>query len=236
MSEQGDRLLYEGPPIRTWMAAWLLLGVGGLVLVPIGLMNRAWWLVILAVPPLLVGLVLLQARHRIVVQRGAGVVRVVDFVGILRLRQRQYPLADVVGIDVQRRAGAERERPSDTWYVVLQIHTTSRSFGKVKPRLKTYLIGRYDSRLKALQARHRSSQVLRARPQVWAAGETQVTTEPEPLAQPQGADGQYQEGLALLRSGDVAGARQAFQRAQALAQEPLLRRMAEQRLEELDRR
>jgi len=136
------------------MVSWLLLGIGGFVLMPIGLLNRAWWLLVLAVPLLLVGLVLLQTRLRIVVEHHTGVVCVTNLLLGLKLRERQYPLSDVAGLDLQRVAGDERERASDTWYLRLQLHTTVRFFGQAKPRTRVYTVGKYDSRLRALEARH----------------------------------------------------------------------------------
>jgi hypothetical protein len=215
------------------MVAWVLLGVGGLVMVPIGLANRAWWLLVLAILPLLAGAVLLLARRRIFVARSPDVVRVVDLLGGLRLRRREYPIANVVGLDVYRVAGAERERPSDTWYVRLQIHTTARVFGRIRPRLKNYLLRRYDDRLEALQARDQVARALGGRARVSAAARTEAASVKPPDLRPQGAEGYYQQGMARVRAGDAAGARRAFQQALALAEGPLLRRMIEQRLEEL---
>ena len=146
------------------MVAWLLLGIGGLVLVPIGLLSRAWWLFVPAVPLLLAGLVLLQTRLRIVVEHRTNVIRVTNSLLGLRLRERQYPLSDVIGLDLRRVAGDERERPSDTWYLRLRLNTTVRTFGMVEPRTRTYVIGRYDSRLGALEARRRLREVLQPQP------------------------------------------------------------------------
>jgi hypothetical protein len=166
MADESIDILYDDTPIRVRMAAWLLLGIGGLVLVPIGLINRAWWLLFLAIPPLLAGLVLLLPRQRIVVEHPSGVVRVTNYVFGLRVRERQYHPADIVGLDLHRVSGDKRERASDTWYLRLQFHTVARTFfGSVKPHTKTYLIGRYDSRLKALEARHRVGEALQARSQ-----------------------------------------------------------------------
>lgn len=154
MPDNDGATLYDGPPIWARMSAWLLLGIGALVLVPIGLMNRAWWLLKLALPPILAGLVLLQARLRIVVERPTGVVCVANLLFGLTLRERRYPPSDVVGLALQRVAGDERERPSDTWYLRLKLST------------KTHTIGKYDSRLGALEARRKVAQVLQARPPV----------------------------------------------------------------------
>jgi hypothetical protein len=236
MADEDVSVLYDGPPIRTRMAAWLLLGIGGLVLVPIGLINRAWWLLILAVPPLLAGLVLLQAYLRIVVEHQPAAVCVRNLLFGLKLRERRYPLSNLVGPDLHRVGGDERERPSDTWYVRLQFHTAVRSFGSVKPRVREYLLGRYDNRLQALEARRGLDEALQARPGEPTPVAVEAAAGEKPPGQAGSADGYYHQGLALLRSGDTAGARKAFETALALAQEPLLRRMTEQRLEELDRR
>ena len=69
MSHNDISVLYDGSPIWARMAGWLLLGIGGLVLVPLALINRAWWLFVPAVLPLLAGLVLLQTRLLIVFDR-----------------------------------------------------------------------------------------------------------------------------------------------------------------------
>lgn len=159
-------VLYDDTSIQARMVAWLLLGIGGLVMTPIGLISRAWWLLILAVPLLLAGLALLLTRLRIVVEHHAGLVCVTNLLVGLKLRERQYPLGSVVGLDLERVAGAERERPSDTWYLRLQLHTTVRTFfGAIAPHTKTYTLGKYDGRLKALKARSRLGKVLQTRPQ-----------------------------------------------------------------------
>jgi len=91
-------------------------------------------------PLLLAGLVLSQVRLRIVVEYPTGVVRVTNSLVGLQLRQRGYPPSDVVGLDIRRVAGAERERPSDAWYLKLRLRT------------RTHTIGKYDDRTSALQA------------------------------------------------------------------------------------
>jgi tetratricopeptide (TPR) repeat protein len=223
MPDKDGRVIYDGSPMWVKMVAWVLLGVGGIVMVPIGLINRAWWLLVLAVPLLLAGLVLSQVRLRIVVEYPTGVVRVTNSLVGLQLRQRGYPPSDVVGLDIQRVAGAERERPSDAWYLKLRLRT------------RTHTVGKYDDRASALRARRELNAALRGRPQVPAA-EMRAAASARLRDRPESADGHYQLGLALLRSGDTAGARRAFQKALALAREPLLRRMIEQRLGELDMR
>jgi len=165
MSDTSIGVLYKDTPIQARMVAWLLIGIGGFVLVPIGLVNRAWWLLVLAVPLLLAGWVLLQTHLRIVVEHHTGIVCVTSFLLGLKLRERRYPLSDVVGLDLQRVAGDERERPSDTWYLRLQLHITAHTIGKVKHRTRTYIIGKYDSRLGALKAQRRLRELLQAKPQ-----------------------------------------------------------------------
>ena len=188
MSDTTDRVLYDGPPIRARMAAYLLLGIGGLVLSPIGLLHRAWWLLVLAVPLLLAGLVLVGTHLRIVVAPGMDddndgdgdddemdeAIRVTNSLFGLRLRQRRYPLSDVAGLELQRVAGTERERPSDTWYLRLQLGA------------KTYVIGRYDSRQNALVARYAVGQALQIGPRAQAAAGVKVATphrSPGPIGQ-----------------------------------------------------
>ena len=154
MPDEDSRVIYDGPPIRVRMAAWLLLGIGGIVMVPLGLINRAWWLVALSVPLLLAGLVLSQVHLRIVVEHPTGTVRVTSSLPGLRLRERRHPPADVVGLDIHRVAGAERERPSDTWYLRLELRT------------RTHTVGRYDSHVSALLARREVDRALEAPAQV----------------------------------------------------------------------
>jgi hypothetical protein len=152
MPGKDDSVLYDGPPIRTRMVAWLLLGTGGIVLVPIGLINRAWWLFVPAVPLLLAGLLLHQAHLRVVVEPGTGEVCVTNRLLGLKIRQRRYPLSEVGGLDLQRVAGDERKRPSDTWYLYLQLGT------------RVYTIGKYDSQASALRARIEVREALQAHP------------------------------------------------------------------------
>ena len=224
MSHNDISLLYDGSPIWARMAGWLLLGIGGLVLVPLALINRAWWLFVPAVLPLLAGLVLLQTRLRIVFDRRTAQVDVTDSWLGLGLLRRSYPPSDVLGFDIHRVAGDERERPSDTWYLRLNLRT------------HTHTIGKYDSRLDALEARRDLAEVLQTRARPQTAAEMEATAADALHSVSESGASHYQIGLALLRSGDVAGARQAFERALALAHEPLLRRMIEQRLKELDGR
>jgi uncharacterized protein (DUF58 family) len=159
MPDEDARVIYDGPPMRVRMAAWLLLGIGGIVMAPIGLISRAWWLVVLAAPLLLAGLVLSQVRLRIVVEHPTGAVRVTSSLPGLRLRERRHPPSDVVGLDIYRVAGAERERPSDTWYLKLQLRT------------RTHTVGRYDSQVSALLARRELGRALQARAQAPTAAE-----------------------------------------------------------------
>jgi hypothetical protein len=166
MTDESISVLYDDTPIRTRMVAWLLLGIGGLVLVPVGLINHAPWLFVLAAPLLLAGLVLLQIHLCIAAEHHTAVVRVTNSLLGLKLREHRYRPSDVVGLDIQRVAGDERERPSDTWYLRLQLYAPVRTFGKAKPRTRTYLIGKYDSRLRALKARRRARDALQALAQV----------------------------------------------------------------------
>jgi len=134
------------------MVAWLLLGTGGIVLAPIGLINRAWWLFVPAIPLLLAGLVLHQAHLRVAVEPGTGDVCVTNRLLGLKTRQRRYPPSEVGRLDLQRVAGDERERPSDTWYLNLQLGT------------RVYTIGKYDSRASALRARIEVREALQVHP------------------------------------------------------------------------
>ena len=160
MSDTSIRALYDDTPIPAKMAAWLLLGIGGLVLLPIAVVTDACWLLILAIPLLVAGLVLLQVSLRIVIEHQTGEICTTDFLFGLKLRERHYSLEDVAGLDLYRLAGNERERPSDTWYLRLRLDTTVRTFGKVRPGTRTYIIGRYESQLRALKAQRQLREVL----------------------------------------------------------------------------
>lgn len=194
------------------------------MLAPLALIYRAWWLFVPATPLVLAGLVLFQTRLRIAAERRTAQVEVTNYLFGLKLKRRRYAPSDVLGLDVHRVAGAERERPSDTWYVRLNLRT------------RTYTIGRHDDRLEALEAKRELGEVLRTRPRPLTATEMQAAAEETLRGQPQSAASHYQMGLALLGSGDTTAAREAFQEALELAREPLLRRMIEQRLGELNRR
>jgi hypothetical protein len=163
MVDEDVSVLYDGLPIQTGMAAWVLLGIGGIVLVPIGLLGRAWWLFVPAVPLLLAGLILLQVRLRIVIEYPAGSIRVTNRLLGLKYRERRYHRSDLVGFDIHRVAGAERERPSDTWYLRLRLG------------IKTFTIGRYDSRLSAVRARAKINKTLQARTRAQAAGDAEAS-------------------------------------------------------------
>ena len=224
MPDRDIAVLYDEPPIWAKLVGWLLLGTGGLVLAPVALVNGAAWLFILAMPPLLAGLLLFQTRLCITLNRRTGLIMATNYLLGLRFRQRRYPASDIVGVDVHRVAGAERERASDTWYLRLQL------------RARAHTIGKYDTRLEALEARRELSKALQPGPRPQTAVEMKTAAEESLRSEPDSAAGHYQMGLALLRSGDKAQARQAFQKALALVQKPLLRRMVEQRLEELNQR
>jgi len=222
MSREGTITLYDGPPVWAKMTGWLFVVIGGIVMLPLALANHAWWLLVPAVPVLLAGMVLLQTRLRIAFEHRAAQLVVTNYLFGLRLRQRKHPRSEVMGLDLRRVAGDERERASDTWYLKLRLHT------------HTYTIGRYGSRLDALQARRAAKQALQVQPQT--AAEIWATAEEALQAEPERASAHYQMGLALLRSGDAAGAHREFEKALTLARQPLLRRMVKQRLEELSRR
>jgi hypothetical protein len=134
------------------MVAWLLVGTGGIVMMPIGLINRAWWLLVPAIPLLLAGLVVHQAHLRVAVEPGTGDVCVTNQLLGLKIRQRRYPPPEVGRLDLQRVAGDERERPSDTWYLYLQLGT------------RVYAIGKYASRSSALRARLEVREALQRNP------------------------------------------------------------------------
>ena len=144
------------------MLARLLLSIGGLVLLPAALFGRARWLLVPAVLSFLIGLILLATRIRIVIERSTGIVYITESLLGVGLRKRRYLPSDVADLDLQRVAGSERERPSDTWYLRLRLQTANRTSASMKPRTRTYLIGRYDSRLSALRAQRRLQEVLRA--------------------------------------------------------------------------
>jgi hypothetical protein len=159
MSNVSDEVLYSDTPIRARMVAHLLLGAGGLVLAPIGLLSGARWLLVLAAPTLLVGIMLRQLHLRIEVELDTGMVTVTRSVLGLRLRRRRYSLSDVVGLELQRVAAIERERPSDTWYLKLELNLPHAA-DTVHPRTRVYTIGKYDDRLTALKVQHNVRETL----------------------------------------------------------------------------
>jgi hypothetical protein len=139
----------------------------------------------------------------------------------MRVVRRHYLPDDVTGLELDRVAGADRERDSDTWYLRLRL------------RNRGYTIGRYDSRMNALLARRDVQEALQGlRPTPLEAGD--AAAEPPEKQRHQTARDHYRTGIQLSGAGDPDGAQAAFERALALAEEPLLRRMIEQRLEELD--
>ena len=152
MPDKNVTLMYDGPPIEARRAAWVLAGIGGLVLVPIGLFGHAPWLYVFAVPMLLIGLVLLPLHLRITVNHRERLVRVTNRWLGLKVRERRYPSSDLLGLDLDRVAGAERDRPSDIWYLRLRLG------------LKIYTIGKYDSRANALRAQLKLREKLENRP------------------------------------------------------------------------
>jgi hypothetical protein len=213
--------LYDQTAVWARLVAWLLVGTAGFVLVPLALIYRAWWLLILAVPLLLAGLVLFMTRLRIVLDRRTGSLQVSNYLLGLRMKERTYSHSDTPTPYVQRVAGAKRERPSDTWYLRLQF------------RDQTHTIGRFDDRITALQAQERLEDLLSDRRAPPTPDEMRSAAEDRLHDQPESAEAHYQLGLALMRSGQAAEAQGAFERAGRLAEEPLLRRMIEQRLKEL---
>ena len=152
MPEEAGSVLYNQTAIWAKIVAWLALGIGGLVCVPTGLYGLNWWLLVLGVPLLLLGLLLLQTRLHMAVERETGDVVVTNRLLGIKIYTRRYPWSDVLSLELQRVAGDERERPSDTWYLRLQLG------------LDTFTIGRYDSRVSALRAQHDVAEVLKDHP------------------------------------------------------------------------
>ena len=224
MAEENVTVIYNAPPIWAKMTAWALLGIGGIVLLPIALIRGDHWLLAFAVPLTLVGLLLLSIRLHIALLSPASVVRVTNFLLGLRMRQRQYLRSEVTSLDLDRVAGDERERASDTWYVRLRL------------RNRGYTIGRYDSRISALLARRDVNEALQTLPPPPVEAEAVVAAQPRDARRRDIARDHYKTGITLFSAGDRDGARAAFRQALPFAQEPLLRRMIEQRLEELERR
>jgi tetratricopeptide (TPR) repeat protein len=208
------------------MVGWVLLGVGGIVLLPIAAIRGDEWLLVFAIPLVLAGLALFALRLHVALISPAAVLRITNSVLGLRVRQRQYSRSEITGLDLQRVAGDDRERASDTWYLRLCLED------------RTYTIGKYDSRTSALLARRDMDEYLQALAPAPVRDEIPATdgAEPRRSSRHDAAQDYYRTGLALFSAGDKEGARPEFEKALALAQEPLLRRMIEQRLEELDRR
>jgi len=225
VAEEKSNVIYDAAPLWAKMVAWVLLGIGGIVLAPIALIRGDTWLLYLCVPLAVVGLVLLAIRLRIAAVPSASVLRITDsFLG-LRVRHRQYVRSQITALDLHRVAGDDRERDSDTWY--LRLHVGRRS----------YTVGKYDGRMSALLARRDIEEALHTLP-LAPVDEVEVVAAPKPREERRRdvARDHYKTGITLFRAGDKDGARAAFEKALAFAREPLLRRMIEQRLDELDRR
>jgi hypothetical protein len=224
VAEENRTVLYDAPPIWAKMTAWVLLGVGIIVLLPIMLVRGDVWLLLLIGPLVLTGLVLLALRLRIALISPASVVRVTKSVFGLRVSQQQYPTDDVGGLELSRVAGDDRERDSDTWYLRLRLRT------------RGYTIGRYGNRMSALLARRDVAQALQGGAQTTVEAGRAAGADPRVGQQRESAREYYRTGMRLFSTGDKDGARTAFKKALALTEEPLLRRMIDQRLEELARR
>ncbi|MCJ7738772.1 MAG: tetratricopeptide repeat protein [Anaerolineae bacterium] len=223
MSRVEWNVLYEGIPVQVNLISWLLLGVGGAVLAPIALLSDAGWLLILAVPLLICGLVLRQVHLQVIVESYTGVIRsTLKWLGI-QLWTRRHQHAGIETLEIRRVGGDRRERDSDTWYIRLKMQGAS------------YILGRYDTRPEALEARHQLSDIIQSQARPLDAVEVRARAAARMRQEPEGAQSHYQMGLAYLTSGNREGARLAFLQALELAENPLLRRMCEQRLSELDR-
>ena len=223
MSRVERNVLYEGIPVQVNLISWLLLGVGGVVLAPIAVLSHANWLLVLAVPLLVCGLALRQVHLQVIVEPYSGVFRsTLKWLGI-QLWARRHQHADIETLEIRRVGGDRRERDSDTWYIRLKMQGAS------------YTLGRYETRLEALEARHQLSNIIRSQARPLDAVEVRARATAKIQEEPAGAQSHYQMGLADLTSGDREGARLAFLHALELAENPLLRRMCEQRLSELNR-
>ena len=225
MAEERTTVIYDAAPVWATMTASILLGIGGIILVPIALIRGDHWLLYIGVPLVVIGLVPLAIRLRIAAVPSASVLRVTNsFLG-LRLRQRQFLRSEVTALDLHRVAGDARERDSDTWY--LRLHVGYRA----------YTVGKHDSRMSALLARREIEEALDTLPLAPPdESAPTVVVEPREERRRDAARDHYKTGITLFRAGDKDGARAAFDKALTFAHEPLLRRMIEQRLEELDRR
>ena len=228
MTDQLDErevVLYDDVPIGARWAGWLLLGIGGLVLTPAALVARYGWLLVVATPFLGCGVCLLQTRMRIAVDRRTLLVRVRYQLLRIGLSERRFTPSDLVGVEIPRVAGDELERDSDTWYIRLVFHS------------RAYTVGRYGEHLDALQARRDLvNQLSLLQATSFGSEEAQRRVEGQLHQAPDSPQSHYQLGLALMRTGDRAGARRAFQEALALsADRPVLARMVQQRIDELER-
>jgi hypothetical protein len=123
-----------------------------------------------------------------------------------------------------RVAGDARERPTDTWYLRLRLRTAR------------YTLGRYADRESALAARRTLAERLRVGAAAHLPPWPPVEVQDQAPAEVRSAQAHYREGLVAMRAGDREAARRAFERARESARDPLLRRMSEQRLRELERR
>jgi hypothetical protein len=159
LSEADTIQIYDDTPVWARMTGWLLLGVGAFVLLPLALFSWTWWLPIPAIPFIIIGGLLLQLDLQISAKRSTGTLRVTNQLFGLRLRERTYSLSDVHGLEVERVAGDEQVRASDTWYLSLYL-----------PR-RSYIIGRYDTRWDALREKDRLSRRMAVKPRAESAPE-----------------------------------------------------------------
>lgn len=224
-AEESTNVIYDATPVGAQMAAWLLAGIGGIVLFPIALLRGDYWLLFLASPLLVSGLLLFALRLRIVAAPSAAALHVtISFLG-LQLLEHWHARSEITALDVHRVAGDYRERASDTWYLRMRI-------GR-----RAYTLGKHDSRMDALLARRDIEQTLETLPLA-------IVSDAAPRADPEqseddrqaAARDHYKTGITLFRAGDREGARYAFEKALTMAEQPLLRRMIEQRLKELEPR
>jgi len=221
MSRADENMLYDGIPVQADLISWLLLGIGGAVLIPIALANRARWLLVLATPLILAGVALRRTRLVLTVEPHTGIIKAdVAWLGI-HLLARRHPHTEIQKLEIKRVGGNSRERDSDTWYLHLRLQTA------------TYILGKYDMQVEALQAKHHLDKLIQAQATPPDSRETRARAEAVVQEERESAQTHYRMGLAHLASGNKEGGRRAFQRALELADNPMLRRMCEQRLNEL---
>jgi hypothetical protein len=172
-----------------------------------------------AIPLLLTGFIVRQIRLYLTIEQHTGNIRVQRTWFGIQTKARRHQSTDVLALELKRVGGDRSQRDSDTWYLNLKLSTTS------------YLLGRYPTRAEALETKQRLSSIIQKRTSPLDAPVQSTHTGVKSVS----ALNRYRAGLAHLSNSQEEDARRSFQEAMELTDNPLLRRMCEQRIEQLRR-